>query len=168
MNHGDPAQNEQIVSRSCNVRRIDQQIGLDWYIEDEFLDSGVSNDSSWYPQWLKGLATKLIYHDKQNVIVKWQPTATESIGNCTQRTLSLTGKGGIGYSHTATICPDTYSPFLADLCKDEFGSYWSGNARYHKARETHGMTLVHSPPAATSIATTLWAQLKWGPCNSLC
>lgn len=145
-----------VTSSACDVEYLDQANGGDWYMVDKIQASGHSTDSSWYHERLTALG-EWVTNAVGNQVVSWKPASTQSVGSCTNITLTLTGQSGASYSETNTICRNSLSPYKlsTSTSSPSAGGVWqgqectilgSGGQGEWEASESEDMQ--HSPPTA--------------------
>jgi len=151
-----------LYAYGCDVENLDQAIGWDWYLADQHRVSARSDCSANYfcdhlrqvfewETWVSG-----------NQVIDWTPQATNSVGSCTNYTISYTStRTGTSYSESSEICPNTFGPYV--LNATQFGSIWKGFPPdvnyYYEAAQSEDE--VHNPPY---VATTMTYRIGMAWC----
>lgn len=156
-----------LKTTGCEVQKIDQRNGADWWLADEFQASGVSTDTCWncwYPARLHQIYIDIQY-GSGNQIVKWSPSVTRNEpDSCRTETFSVASpKTGIGYSVSQRVCSETVGPHvLSNQQGARFGTVWNGHEPEANWWEgTHGVDVTHSP-ASASAAVCMAVSMTWG------
>jgi hypothetical protein len=139
--------------KSCDVQKMMQESGQDWYLGDQVTGSG--NDPDWIDS-LSGIAAYVDY-GPNNTIVSYTPNGTTSYGSCETRSFNL-GWNGVGLSSSSEVCPGSLSPYGLPS-NTEFGSKWSGCDTGAITEGVNSDDVVHNPPNADSgpgVNATIW------------
>jgi hypothetical protein len=155
-----------VKTSACELQYLDQAIGSNWYMGDDFTVSGVSTDTC---VWCVGRdsLTQIwgdVAYPIYNQIAKWTPTATASEpSSCRQVTIGLTSPAsGLGYSETTSVCANNFGPHNLNTSntKERFGAVWNGkeptNGSWYEGAE--GIDIVHDPSNASPNATLYVSQ----------
>lgn len=141
--------------RFCDVQRLVQANGSDWYMSDAGTGSGAETGWSNLSEF-RGV----IRYGSANTIVSWRPNGTIYKGSCQDNTQSLTFNG-YSVSSTSTICPDEVDPFAPS--DHAFGETWWG-CEGGPVVGLNPVDIDHSPPSSDA-SVTVTATIAWTwPC----
>lgn len=109
----------------CDVQYLDQSYGWDWYMADKQQTSARSDCSgNYFCDHLTQVYSYVSYVGG-NQMLQWTPSATASVGSCTNFGISYTSNySNITYSESQEVCPSTFGPYT--LNGTQFGSIWKG------------------------------------------
>lgn len=134
----------------CDVEKVMQQNGGDWYIGDEVTGTGRDTGNGLYS------FLGADFYGSGNTLVKWAPSGTLHPSTCNTVTFGLS-YGAASVSSTATLCPDTIDPVL-NAYGPGFGEFWHGNTKSYVG--LNPVDVIHDPPGA-SPSGSLHVYIHW-------
>jgi hypothetical protein len=154
-----------VHSSGCDVQRLDQQRGGDWYLGDEFQDSGVSTDTCSLcagQDRLTQLWSDLAY-PSNNTIVNHNPAGSASEpSSCRSVMVGVTSpETGLQYTETQSLCSSNFGPhsLRTGPSSPVFGVVWNGTEPHANWWEaTEGVDVVHDPAGASPSASLTISQ----------